>query len=50
MEKECQTAEELKVLFTPHNKDTGDTISTVHCLDDTDPQSKKKLNITKIKT
>jgi hypothetical protein len=49
VEKECQT-DESKRLFTPHEKDLGDTISTVHCLDDTDPQSKKKLNITKIKT
>lgn len=36
VEKEMQTTDEFKILFTPHNKDTGDTLSSVYCLDDTD--------------
>ena len=40
-EKEIQTSEDFKIIFSPHNADTGDTISSVH-LEGDDTISRKK--------
>jgi hypothetical protein len=39
-----QTTEDFKIIFSPHNLDTGDTISSVH-LDDTLQRKKSKVTL-----
>eukprot|EP00347_Sterkiella_histriomuscorum_P006652 403351950 len=43
-EKDVQTSEDFKLIFSPHNQDTGDTISSVQ-LDDTLQRKRSKVTL-----